>query len=56
VLGDLTAPSLDIPTTATVSAGRLWVTNLRYTTPPTPATPYWITQLPLRPDPRGDAS
>jgi outer membrane protein assembly factor BamB len=47
VLGDLTAPSLDIPTTATVSAGRLWVTNLRYTTPPTPTTPNWITQLPL---------
>jgi hypothetical protein len=34
VLGDLTAPSLDIPTTATVSAGRLSVTNRRFTTPP----------------------
>jgi hypothetical protein len=48
VLGDLTAPSLDIPTTATVDAGRLWVTNLRFTTPPTATTPYWITRLPLR--------
>jgi hypothetical protein len=53
VLGDLTAPSLDIPTTATVAAGRLWVTNLRFTTPPTPTTPNWITRLPLSPDLRG---
>lgn len=49
VLGDLTDPSLDIPSTATVTAGRLWAVNLRFTTPPTPSTPYWITQLPLRP-------
>ena len=49
VLGDLTDPSLDIPTTATVAAGRLWAVNLRFSTPPTPTTPYWITQLPLRP-------
>jgi hypothetical protein len=49
VLGDLTDPSLDIPSTATVAAGRLWAVNLRFTTPPKPTTPYWITQLPLRP-------
>jgi hypothetical protein len=49
VLGHLTDPSLDIPTTATVAAGRLWAVNLRFTTPPTPTTPYWITRLPLRP-------
>jgi hypothetical protein len=49
VLGDLTDPSLDIPSTATVAAGRLWAVNLRFTTPPELATPYWITQLPLRP-------
>jgi hypothetical protein len=49
VLGDLTDPSFDIPSTATVAAGRLWAVNLRFTTPPEPATPYWITQLPLRP-------
>ena len=49
VRGDLTDPSLDIPTTATVAAGRLWAVNLRFTTPPNPTTPYWITQLPLRP-------
>ena len=49
VMGDLTDPSLDIPSTATVAAGRLWAVNLRFTTPPEPTTPYWITQLPLRP-------
>ncbi len=48
VLGDLIDPSFDIPSTATVAAGRLWVVNLRFTTPPEPTTPYWITQLPLR--------
>jgi hypothetical protein len=49
VVGHLTDPSLDIPSTATVAAGRLWAVNLRFTTPPEPTTPYWITQLPLRP-------
>jgi hypothetical protein len=49
VVGHLTDPSLDIPSTATVAAGRLWAVNLRFTTPVTPTTPYWITQLPLRP-------
>jgi hypothetical protein len=49
VLGDLTDPSFDIPSTATVAAGQLWAVNLRFTTPPEPTTPYWITQLPLRP-------
>jgi hypothetical protein len=43
-------PLLDVPTTATVAAGRLWVVNARFTTPPTPDTEYWITKLPLRPD------
>ena len=38
--------SFDIPTTATYAAGRLWVVNARFTTPPTPDTPYWVTRLP----------
>jgi sugar lactone lactonase YvrE len=50
VLGAITDPGLDVPTTATVAAGRLWVVNARFTTPRTPDTPYWITQLPLRPN------
>jgi hypothetical protein len=49
VLGDITDPGLDVSTTGTVAAGRLWVVNARFTTPPTPDTKYWITQLPLRP-------
>jgi hypothetical protein len=49
VLGELTDPGLDFPATATVAAGRLWAVNLRFFTPPGPNTPYWITQLPLRP-------
>jgi hypothetical protein len=50
VLGDITDPGLDVPTTATVAAGRLWVVNARFGTGPTPDTEYWITQLPLRPN------
>jgi hypothetical protein len=49
VLGDITDPGLDVPTTATVAAGRLWAVNARFGTGPTPGTEYWITQLPLRP-------
>jgi hypothetical protein len=40
VLGQITDPGLDVPTTATVAAGRLWVVNARFATPPTPATEY----------------
>jgi outer membrane protein assembly factor BamB len=49
VLGKITDPGLDVPTTATVAAGRLWAVNARFGTGPTPDTEYWITQLPLRP-------
>jgi hypothetical protein len=49
VLGQVTDPGLDVPTTATMAAGRLWVVNARFGTPPLPTTDYWITQLPLRP-------
>jgi hypothetical protein len=48
--GEPNNPLLDVPTTATVAAGRLWVVNARFTTPQTPDTEYWITQLPLRPE------
>jgi hypothetical protein len=49
MIGELTSPDLDIPTTAIVSAGRLWAVNARFSTPPTPDTAYWVTQLPVRP-------
>ena len=44
-------PILDVPTTATTTLGALWVVNARFTTPPGPAVEYWITRLPLTPDP-----
>jgi hypothetical protein len=35
----------DIPTTVAFAAGSLWVANARFSTPPTPDTPYWITRV-----------
>ena len=49
VHGDISG-ELDTPSTATVVAGRLWVVNPRFNTPPSPSTEYWIAQLPLRPE------
>jgi hypothetical protein len=48
-LGTLASPDLDVPTTGVIAAGRLWVVNARFNTPPTPDTAYWITRLPARP-------
>jgi sugar lactone lactonase YvrE len=45
---ELTSPDFDVPTTATFAAGRLWAVNARFSTPPTPTTAYWITQVPRR--------
>lgn len=45
----ITSPELDIPTTAALAAGRLWLVNARFTTPPTPDTEYWITGVPGSP-------
>jgi sugar lactone lactonase YvrE len=42
---------LDVPTTATTTLGALWVVNARFNTPPGPDVDYWITRLPLTPDP-----
>ncbi len=44
-VAELTSADLDIPTTATFAAGRLWVVNARFSTPPTATTEYWITRL-----------
>jgi len=45
---DPNAP-LDVPTTAAFVTGSLYAVNARFSTPPTPDTPYWITRLPARP-------
>ncbi|MEA2610191.1 MAG: hypothetical protein QOJ75_2434 [Chloroflexota bacterium] len=50
LVGEITsAGNLDVPTTATFALDKLWVVNARFTTTPTPTTPYWITRLPLLP-------
>jgi len=41
----LTDDDLDVPTTATVAADRLWVVNGRFDTTPTPTTPYSVVQV-----------
>lgn len=41
----ITDPDLDVPTTATFAAGRLWAVNARFGTPPGPDVDYWITQF-----------
>jgi hypothetical protein len=42
---ELTSVGLDVPTTATFAAGKLWTVNARFTTAPTATTEYWITRL-----------
>jgi hypothetical protein len=42
----ITSSTLDVPTTITQAAGRLWTVNARFNTPVTPTTEYWISQLP----------
>ena len=49
LLGELSSRQLDVPTTAAVAAGHLWVVNARFGTQVTPATDYWVTRLPARP-------
>ena len=41
------AMGLDVPTTIALARGSLWAVNARFTTPPTPTTPYWITRVDL---------
>jgi hypothetical protein len=45
---ELRSPDVDVPTTATFAAGRLWAVNARFGTAPAPTTEYWITQVPRR--------
>jgi sugar lactone lactonase YvrE len=43
------ADTVDVPTTATITLGGLYVVNARFSTPPGPDVQYWITRLPLKP-------
>jgi hypothetical protein len=44
----ITDADLDVPTTATFAAGRLYAVNARFGTPPGPDVDYWITKLRVR--------
>ncbi len=41
----LTSPDFDVPTTIARSGGDLYLPNARFTTPPEPTTPYWVTAI-----------
>jgi sugar lactone lactonase YvrE len=45
VVGTISSPSFDVPTTLARFGDRLYAVNARFTTPPTPTTPYGIVQV-----------
>lgn len=42
---EITSADFDVPTTAALFGSRLYLPNARFTTPPTPTTPYWVTAV-----------
>jgi sugar lactone lactonase YvrE len=44
----LTSTDFDIPTTVASFGNSLYLPNARFTTPPTPTTPYWVTRIDRR--------
>ncbi|MFG2049750.1 superoxide dismutase [Micromonospora sp. NPDC048935] len=48
VTGTITDPSFDVPTTVAEALGRLYLPNGRFTTPPTPTTPYTVVAVHAR--------
>jgi sugar lactone lactonase YvrE len=45
IVDRVTNEGFDVPTTIDRFGSRLYVVNARFSTPPTPSTPYWITQF-----------
>jgi sugar lactone lactonase YvrE len=45
LVGTHTSPDFDIPTTVAAFGPWLYLPNARFTTPPTPDTPYWVTRI-----------
>ena len=45
VVDTLTSPDFDVPTTVAAYRDSLYLPNARFTTPPEPTTPYWITRI-----------
>lgn len=48
VVERLTDPRFDVPTTVAAFRGRLYLPNARFTTPPTPETPYSVVAIPKK--------
>jgi hypothetical protein len=46
--GIVAAPTLDVPSTATIAGGWLWAVNARFGVPNPGAASYWISRLPAR--------
>ncbi|HEX2024753.1 MAG TPA: hypothetical protein VHF00_08600 [Acidimicrobiales bacterium] len=45
VVDQITSPNFDVPTTVAAFGNTLYLVNARFSTPATPATPYWITAV-----------
>ncbi len=43
---EITSTDFDVPTTAAFFGHKIYLPNARFTTPPTPTTPYWATAVP----------
>jgi sugar lactone lactonase YvrE len=46
LVGTITSPDFDVPTTVAAFGPWLYLPNARFTTPPTPDTDYWVTRVP----------
>lgn len=42
---EITSSDFDVPSTVAAFGNRLYLPNARFTTPPTPTTPYWVTAV-----------
>ncbi|GAB2675239.1 SMP-30/gluconolactonase/LRE family protein [Kribbella swartbergensis] len=42
---EITSPDFDVPTTVAAFGKRLYLPNARFSTTPTPTTPYWVTAV-----------
>jgi hypothetical protein len=45
VVERISDPDFDVPTTIAAFRGHLYVVNARFSTPPTPDTPYWVARV-----------
>lgn len=50
VVGEITDPDFDVPTTVAESGDSLYAVNARFTTPPTPDTEYDVVRVPKKPN------